>query len=302
VRGRIGGKEPLHGVAEDIAQMDVDRPGGPVIVDIGVEIHARVQKHVEGGEPGLMDGKALVGDDGVVDQPGEIDRSDGDAAHIGVAQDIVQIVGRVAARNDRLENIDPARDAGVVLAFLFQHHMGDVIRIQFFAPVEGARRAAADFFDEWSQMLAHDDLSQLLVGEAEAVQIVVIEEMAERAVPDVMHECRNPQEFLHERGGGKIGDGLSQKRIQVAGEPSGDMHGPQRVHEPRMFRGGIDPSGTLQLVDVSQPLDPGGVDQVLFRALGRIGSRVGHGERDVFMDRIGNKRGTVVGRWRNGGR
>ena len=44
----LGGKEPLRGVAEDIAQMDVDRSRGPVIVHVGIEVHARIEEHVDG--------------------------------------------------------------------------------------------------------------------------------------------------------------------------------------------------------------------------------------------------------------
>ena len=70
--------------------------------------------------------------------------------------------------------------------------------------------------------------------------------------------------------------GLLQKRVEMPSESSRHVHGAKGVHEARMFRRGIDPSGALQLINISQPLDPGRIDQIFFGAFVRIeGARKG---------------------------
>lgn len=142
--------------------------------------------------------------------------------------------------------------------------MRDVIRIEFLAAIERPRRATSNLFDERSEMLPDDDLSELFMRKAEAVQLVVVEEMAERAMSDVVDERGDAQEFFDEGGRGKVGHGVAQKGIQVSRESSGHMHGAQRMHEPRMLRRWIHPAGALELINVTQPLNPGRINQVFF--------------------------------------
>ena len=80
----------------------------------------------------------------------------------------------------------------------------------------------------------------------------------------------------------------------MSGESSRHVHGPERMHESSMFSRGIDPAGTLQLVDVSQPLNPGGVDQVFLGVFMWIRLRIRYGEGDVLVDGIGDKRRSIV--------
>ena len=72
------------------------------------------------------------------------------------------------------------------------------------------------------------------------------------------------------------------------------------MHKPGMFRGGIDPASTLQLVDVSQPLNPGGVDQVFLGMLMRIRMSIGDGEGDVLVDGISDECRAIIGSVRVG--
>jgi hypothetical protein len=61
-----------------------------------------------------------------------------------------------------------------------------------------------------------------------------------------------------------------------------------------MFRRGIDPAGALELVDVSQPLNPGGVDQVFLGVFMGIRLRIGYGKRDVLVDGIGDESRSII--------
>ena len=72
------------------------------------------------------------------------------------------------------------------------------------------------------------------------------------------------------------------------------MHGAERVDEAGVFRLVLHPMGALELIDVSEALDPGGVDQVLFRPFVRVRSGEGHGKGDVLVDRIGDQRRPII--------
>jgi len=66
------------------------------------------------------------------------------------------------------------------------------------------------------------------------------------------------------------------------------MHGTQGMGETRMLGSRIYETGTLKLIDAAQPLEPGGIDEVLFRFfLAVSGGR--HGEQDITVDRVGDQ-------------
>ena len=115
-------------------------------------------------------------------------------------------------------------------------------------------------------MFPDDDLAQPFMREAEPVQVVVVEEMTERPVPDVMHQRRDSQEFFDKVRRGNVGHGLLEEWIEMARKPAGHVHRAERVHKARVFRRGIDPAGALQLIDITQPLDPRRIDQIFFSA------------------------------------
>jgi predicted metal-dependent hydrolase len=52
--------------------------------------------------------------------------------------------------------------------------------------------------------------------------------------------------------------------MKVLGPLAGEVHGAERVLEPRMLRSGENPPRALQLVDAAKALQPRGVDEILF--------------------------------------
>ena len=231
--------------------MDVDGPRGAVVVHVGVEVHPRVQEHLQGGQAGLVDGEAFRRDHCVVDEPAQVHRPDGHAAHVGVAQHVVQVVACVAAGDDRLQKVEPPRHPRDVLGFVLQNEMGDLVGVQLLAGRELSGRASPDLPDDRSQMLADDDLAEPFVSEPERFQEIVVEEMAERAVPDVVDERGDAQQLFDVVGRRRVRDDLLQEGVEVPGEPAGDVHGAERVDEPAVFGGRVDPPGALELEDVA---------------------------------------------------
>ena len=136
-------------------------------------------------------------------------------------------------------------------------------------------------------MLADDDLRDVLVDQAVLAEEVIVEEMAERAVADVVEQAGDPHVLFHVVGGRTLfAQHLAERGVQAPGEGAGQVHGPQAVLEAAVLRRGIDPAGALKLEDVPEALEPGGIDQVLFRYLvGVPGDREG----DVAVDRVGDE-------------
>ena len=65
----------------------------------------------------------------------------------------------------------------------------------------------------------------------------------------------------------------------MAGPLARQVHGAQRMLEARVLGGREHPPGALQLVDPAQPLQPGGVHEVLLRRL--AGHATGAPTRDA---------------------
>ena len=159
---------------------------------------------------------------------------------------------------------------------------------------EGTGRAAPDLADDWAEMVADDDLPEFFVTGVEGVQVVVVEEMAERAVADVVHERRDAEKFFDIVRRGNLLDRFFEKRIEMPCKAACHVHGAERVDEAGVFRRGVDPSGALELIDIPEALDPGGVDQVFFSPFVWVRNGERHGEGDVLVDRIGDQRRPIV--------
>ena len=104
-------------------------------------------------------------------------------------------------------------------------------------------------------------------GDGKGGQDLVVEEVGERAVPDVVEEAGHPQRLDDQalrRGGRPGGDAArAQARIERPRPESRLVHHAQTVGEPRVLGGREDPSGALELADPAEPLDPRRVEQVL---------------------------------------
>src|SRR5262245_3662478 len=125
--------------------------------------------------------------------------------------------------------------------------------------------------------------AERLVRQAVIREKVLIEKVAERSVPHVVQQGRHAEQRFDAGPAGYIGAYLAEAVVQPLGCPAGQMHGPQHVLKPRVLSRGEDPPGSLQLVNVSQPLEPGMVDELPFAGLARLGVT---DERDVAMQRI----------------
>ena len=118
--------------------------------------------------------------------------------------------------------------------------------------------------------------------------------MAKGAVSDVVHKRGDTEKFFDIVRRWDILDRFLEKRIQMACKAACHMHGAERVDEAGVFRRGVDPAGALELIDVPEALDPGGVDQILFRPFVGVRNGEGYGEGDILVNRIGDQRRPII--------
>src|SRR3954465_9733424 len=92
--------------------------------------------------------------------------------------------------------------------------------------------------------------------------------MTERPVSQVVKQSRYSHILFDERCRWTLfAQDFLQRRVQMFGKFAGHMHGPEGVLKTAVFSGGIDPTRTLQLIDITQALHPRRIDQSLFSDL-----------------------------------
>ncbi len=166
--------------------------------------------------------------------------------------------------------------------------MRNLIRDELFTSCKGPGRTAADLADDRTQIVSDDDLAEFFMTGVKRVQVIVVEEVAKGAMADVVYESRHAEKFFDVVGRRHIRCHLLQKRIEVPRELPCHVHGANRMDEPGMFGGWIDPAGTLKLIDIPKSLHPWRIDQVFLRQFVRFCLAVGNGEGHVLVNRIGN--------------
>ena len=146
-------------------------------------------------------------------------------------------------------------------------------------------RIAADAADQVAEFVANDDAAERLVRQAVARQIMLVEEMAERAMANVVQQAGQSHQRFDISAAGHVGANFLQAVIQPRDGPARQMHDAHHMLKPRMLGGGKDPPGGLQLMNLPHPLDPRMIDDLPLGRLARRQSAAGD-ERDVAVDRI----------------
>ena len=235
--------------------------------------------------PGSKSVRPVGADERVAAQPFDVDGAGGDPGQVGVPPDVVQVVDREHARQQRGQPAHPARHRRIG-----QRRLGDEerdpVRIDRLALREGVAladvsRGPAQAAQERPELLDDDPDAQVLVGEPlgarparigrrlEVGEDVVVEEVGERSVAHVVEEAGHAQGLgdqalgRERRAIARRGKGGAQARIERARPQPGLVHDPEAVGEARVLGRREDPACALQLADPAQPLQPGRVEEVL---------------------------------------
>src|SRR5690349_10365972 len=99
-----------------------------------------------------------------------------DAAHIGVARYVVQVIKSKNAAGERLQETHPLGFALIFFAVFFDRER-DVLRAQLFPRGKRAARAAPQLADNLTQMLLDDRLPEVFVREIIIAEKIVIKKM-----------------------------------------------------------------------------------------------------------------------------
>src|SRR5262245_51155473 len=106
-------------------------------------------------------------------------------------------------------------------------------------------------------MLLNDSLAKILMRQVILVEEIVVEKMAEGAVSNIMEESGDSHVLFNKRGGwALVTQNLFERWVKMLGEFASHVHGTKGVLKTAMFGRGVDPTGALKLVNVTQPLYP----------------------------------------------
>jgi hypothetical protein len=197
------GTKDLHRLFEDLLELKIDGAGGAVIIDIGIKIEAGIEKHGQGIESSFVEDQSFLVEGGVMEEPPPIHRTNGNAGHIGIAQDIIDIIEGENAPEELLEQKEPLRMFSILFPRWPLDEECHVFWIDGFPFLQGTVGAPTDPLQDERNFFPDDVLADLLMVRFESRKILLVEKMAEGSVADIMEEASEPEKFFDIEGGRK---------------------------------------------------------------------------------------------------
>jgi hypothetical protein len=281
----------LHCLFEDLLELKINGTGGAVIIDVGIKIKASIEKHGQGIDSSLVEEQSFLVEGGVVEESPPIHGTDGNTGHIGVAQNVIDIIESKNASEELLEQEEPLRMFSIFFLEWSLDEERYVLRVDGFPLFEATVRTLPNSLHDGRNFFPDDVLADLLMVRFESRKILFVEEMAEGTVPDVMEEASEPEEFFNVEWRRKlIPKDAGQRGIELFRKDTRYMHRPERVLKTGMFCRGKNPTGTLKLEDTPKSLDPGSINNV---PLGPLPFHtIGH--HDVMVNGVRNQPGDLI--------
>lgn len=221
------GTKDLHCLFEDLLELKIDGAGGAVIIDIGVKIEAGIEKHGQGIEPSFVEDQSFLVEGGVMEEAPPIHGTDGNTGHIGIAQDIIDIIEGKNAPEKLLEQEEPLR----MFPIFFPQRPFDeerhVLWIDGFPFLQGTVGAPPNPLQDGRNFFPDDVLADLLVVRIESRKVLFVEKMAEGSVADIMEEASEPEEFFDIEGRRKVfPEDVGERGIESVRKDTRHMHRP----------------------------------------------------------------------------
>ncbi len=282
---RIAGEEISLAVGEQVGQRQVDRPHRAMEIDRAEQLCPHADEADQGRKAAAVDRQPALAEKAVVQEPLQIEGPRAVAGHVGVAEDEVHVVDRVEAAEQAAQELQPWRLAVSGGCRRAGNQIGNLRRIELFARRQSAEGIASHAADAVPQLLLDDRAAQHFVVQAVRGEVVLVEEVSERSMPHVVQEGRQSQQRLDVAAAGNFGANFREALVQVGRRAAGQVHDSQHVLKPRVLGCGEYEPCRLKLMNLSQPLQPGTVDQLLFGHFARRQS-AGRHKRDVAMDRV----------------
>jgi hypothetical protein len=157
-----------------------------MIVDIRIKIEAGIEEHGQRIEPPLVKKETLPAKRSIVKEPPPVDGADGDAGHIGISQNIIDIVKGEDPPEELLKEMKPSR---MLFLPLFQgsfDEKGDVFGMGDLSLFKRALRTSLDPLEDGRQSLPDDMLTNPFMVGLESGEVLFVKEMAERTMPHIV--------------------------------------------------------------------------------------------------------------------
>ena len=269
--------------------------------------------------PGLVEREPALGHEPVAPEPLGVDRPHRHPGQVGVPSHVVQVVDGEHARQQRLEDADPARHRRVGERRLRDQERDpprvDRLAVGERVPLRAGARRPPQPADERPQLALDDQLREVLVAQrlrrragggprAPGTRPGTARRRSARTARDPRRGGARPP-AASPRPAPRTGrarpapappasarsDGYSERPHSPA-----SCMTPEAVREPRVLGGREHPARALELGDPAQALEPRRVEQVvlgdvLVRVAGgaRLGGGQALGELDVPVDRVGDQ-------------
>ena len=242
------------------------------------------QEHLERRQARLEQGQAALRDERVAAQPLDVDGADRDAGQVRVAPDVVEVVHREHARQQRLEPAHPARHRRIGERRLRDEER-DPGRIDRLAVGEcvalrdraGRPSQAARSADPSSSSMIRPDRSSWVRrlpdgrrgsgGASNAARTWSSKKWANGPWPTSWSSpairsvsTTSPSDGSGSPAAASVG---AQARVERARPQPCLVHDPEAVGEARVLGRREDPARALELADPAHALEPGRVEQVL---------------------------------------
>jgi hypothetical protein len=231
------GTKDLHCLFENLLELEIDGTGGAVIIDIGIKIEAGIEKHGQGIETSFIEHQSFFVEGGVMEKSPPIHRPDGNTGHIGIAQDIINIIEGENAPEELLKQEEPF---WMFPIFSPQRPLDEerhVLWIDGFPLLQGTMRAPSDSLQEGRNFLPDDVLADFLMIRFESRKILFVEKMAKASVADVMEEASESEEFFDIKGRRKVfTKDAEQRGIEPFRKDTRHMHRPEGMLKTGMLR------------------------------------------------------------------
>jgi hypothetical protein len=230
------GTKDLHCLFEDLLELKIDGTGGTVIIDIGIKIEASIEKHGQGIETSFIENQSFLVEGGVMEEPPPIHRADGNTGHIGIAQDIINIVEGENAPEELLEQEKPLRMFSIPFPRGSLDEERHVLWIDGFPSLKGTVGAPPDSLQDRRNFIPDDVLADLLMVRFKSRKIVLVEKMAEGSVADIMEKASEAEEFFDIKGRRKVfPKDAGQRGIELVRKDTCHMHRPEGMLKTGMF-------------------------------------------------------------------
>lgn len=185
---RVAGEQHLAAVGKEIGEGEIDGAHGAVKVDGAKQFATHTDEPHHGIDTAVVNGQPSVAEETVVQQAMQIERLGTVARHEGVSQDKVHVVYGIDAAEQAAEHRQPLGMPFGIGRARAGNDKGHLPGVELFARFKLAVGAAPHAAQQIAEFIDNDLRAEDFVREIELAQVVFVEEMAERAMADIVQE------------------------------------------------------------------------------------------------------------------